>query len=138
MKSPGDDMLYGTIDHFAIACHDTRKVSQWYCRHLGMRVIAQNQNDPPTFMVGYDSTVRDGAMIELMPARDSGPEPAESRRFQPGVRHLALRVSDFEQAYTALKAQGVTFLMEPTAAIGGGKLVSFRDVEGNELQIIQR
>jgi catechol 2,3-dioxygenase-like lactoylglutathione lyase family enzyme len=103
-----------------------------------MKVVAQSESDPPIFMVGYDSTVSGGAMIELMPAREAGPEPAEAKRFQPGVRHLALRVSDFEQAYLALKALGVTFLMEPTAAIGGGKLVSFRDPEGNELQIVQR
>ena len=131
-------MQYSAIDHFAISCHDTRKMSQWYCRHLGMKVVAQSESDPPIFMVGYDSTVSGGAMIELMPAREAGPEPAEAKRFQPGVRHLALRVSDFEQSYLALKALGVTFLMEPTAAIGGGKLVSFRDPEGNELQIVQR
>jgi len=47
-------------------------------------------------------------------------------------------VSDFDQAYAALKAAGVIFIMEPMPAIGGGKLVSFRDPEGNELQIIQR
>jgi catechol 2,3-dioxygenase-like lactoylglutathione lyase family enzyme len=131
-------MLYSAIDHFAIACHDTRKVSQWYCRHLGMKVIAQNEKDPPTFFVGYDDTVTAGATIELMPVRDPGPNPADSKRFQPGVRHIALRVSDFDQAYAALKAAGVTFIMEPMPAIGGGKLVSFRDPEGNELQIIQR
>jgi len=131
-------MRYTAIDHFAIACHDTRKVSQWYCRHLGMKVIAQNDQDPPTFFVGYGDTVTAGATIELMPVRDPGPNPADGKRFQPGVRHIALRVSDFDQAYAALKAAGVIFIMEPMPAIGGGKLVSFRDPEGNELQIIQR
>ena len=30
------------------------------------------------------------------------------------------------------------FLFEPVVAVGGGKVVSFRDPEGNELQIVQR
>lgn len=131
-------MLYSAIDHIAIVCFDTRKMCDWYCKHLGMRIVTRNQQDPPTFFVGYDATVTGAASIELLPARDTGPNPADGKRFQPGVRHIALRVSDFDQAHAALKAQGVTFLMEPMSAIGGGKLVSFRDPEGNELQMIQR
>jgi catechol 2,3-dioxygenase-like lactoylglutathione lyase family enzyme len=54
------------------------------------------------------------------------------------LRHLALRVSDFDEAYRRLKNLGVRFLFEPITALGGGKIVSFRDPEGNELQIVQR
>ena len=77
-------------------------------------------------------------MIELMPVRDQGSKPAEVPSFAPGVRHVALRVSDFDRAYAMLKEAGVTFLFEPKTAVGGGKIVSFRDPEGNELQIVQR
>jgi catechol 2,3-dioxygenase-like lactoylglutathione lyase family enzyme len=73
-----------------------------------------------------------------MPVKDAGPSPAETPRYQPGLRHLALRVSDFDEAYRRLKNLGVKFLFEPIAALGGGKIVSFRDPEGNELQIVQR
>jgi len=47
-------------------------------------------------------------------------------------------VTDFDAAYRDLKAAGVTFLFEPVAALGGGRVVSFRDPEGNELQIVRR
>ena len=131
-------MTFTAIDHPAIACYDVRKMVDWYCRTLGMRVIAQNDASPPAFCVGYGDSLTGGAVIELMHAREEGGHPAEFKRFQPGLRHMALRVSDFDAAYAKLEAAGVQFLGEPGVAVGGGPIVSFRDPEGNELQIVQR
>ena len=131
-------MLFTAIDHPAIACYDVRKMVDWYCGTFGMRVIAQNDANPPAFCVGYGEGLTGASVIELMHAREPGGHPAEFKRFQPGLRHMALRVSDFEAAYAKLKAAGVQFLGEPGEAVGGGRIVSFRDPEGNELQIVQR
>ncbi len=104
-----------------------------------MRQIASNGQKPPSVLLGYDATASGGAMIEMMPVKDNGPEPATVARFQPGLRHLALRVTDFDKAYRKLTDVGVKFLFEPIDnAVGGGKIVSFRDPEGNELQIVER
>jgi glyoxylase I family protein len=130
--------LFTGIDHPAIACFDVQKMIDWYCANLGMRLIATNGKTPPSVVVGYDQSVRGGAMIELMPLQSKNPKPADVPRFCPGVRHIAVRVSDFDEAYAKLKSAGVPFLFEPTEAVGGGKIVSFRDPEGNELQIVQR
>ena len=130
--------MFTALDHPAIACYDVERQIEWYCTHLGMRVVASNGRAPPAAMVGYDGHTRGGAMIELMPARDPGPPPAEQARFAPGVRHVALRVGDFDAAYAHLKALGVPFVSEPGEATGGGRIVSFRDPEGNELQIVER
>jgi catechol 2,3-dioxygenase-like lactoylglutathione lyase family enzyme len=79
------------------------------------------------------------ALIELMPIKNpGGPKPIDVPRFCQGLRHFAVRVSDFDKAYARLRAAGVQFLFEPVKAVGGGKIVSFRDPEGNELQIVQR
>lgn len=131
-------MLFSAIDHPAICCHDVQKLADWYCQHLGMRIIAGNGNTPPAYMLGYGDDLRTGTTLELMPVRDPGPTPAETARFAPGIRHFAVRVSDLEQAYGQLKQRGVVFLSEPLNAVGGGKIVSFRDPEGNEVQIVQR
>src|SRR5208337_4670310 len=128
-------MLYLNIDHPAISCHDVDRQVQWYCRNLGMKLIASDGKTPPSVLVGYEGET---AMIELMPVKDAGPNPVQTPRFQPGLRHLALRVSDFDEACRRLKALGITFLFEPVEAVGGGTIVSFRDPEGNELQIVQR
>lgn len=130
--------MFISIDHPAIGCYDVQKQIDWYCQHLGMRVVACNGQQPPAVVVGYDQTTRGGAMIELMPAREVGSRPDSQPRFCPGLRHLALRVDDFDQACQELTAAGVKFIMEPATAVGGGRVVSFRDPEGNELQIVQR
>ena len=131
-------MLYTAIDHPAISCNDVRKLVAWYCKHLGMRIVADNGQEPPSIVLGYSDDVRAGALLELMPVRNPGPPPVEVPRFCQGLRHFAVRVSDFEKAYEELKSAGIEFLFEPVIAVGGGKIVSFRDPEGNEVQIVQR
>ena len=53
-------MHFLAIDHPAIACRDVRRQIDWYCRHLGMRVIAINSADPPSAVVGYSADARGG------------------------------------------------------------------------------
>ena len=125
------------IEHAAIACRDVPAMAKWYCTHLGMAVLFKSSSEPPTILVGYGA-LPDPSAIELMPARDDGPDPATQPRFMPGLRHLAFAVTEFESVYQKLKNAGITFLFEPVTAAGGGKVVSFRDPEGNELQIVQR
>ncbi len=130
--------MFLALDHPSIACRDVAQLAAWYCKNLGMRIIATNNQDPPALLVGYANDLKGAAMIEMMPATDSGPRVDEIKRFAPGIRHLALRVSDFEQAYAQLLAIGTTFTTKPGEALGGGRTVLFRDPEGNELQIVQR
>lgn len=130
--------MFQGLDHPSIACRDVGLLSAWYCENLDMRIISTNGQDPPAVLIGYASDLAGGAMIEMMPATDSGPQVDEIKRFAPGIRHLALRVSDFEQAYAKLEAIGVKFTTKPGEALGGGRTVLFRDPEGNELQIVQR
>ena len=137
-QRPAKPLFLG-IDHPAVACYDVRRLAAWYCRAFDMRVIATNGQDPPAMVVGYGGVGDAKAMVELMPARDAGPRPDTFARFQPGLRHVALRVSNFDAAYARLKELGVPFTTpEVGQAVGGGKTVLFRDPEGNELQIVER
>jgi catechol 2,3-dioxygenase-like lactoylglutathione lyase family enzyme len=131
-------MPYVCVDHPAICCQDVAAQARWYCQHLGMKLLFSDQKTPATVLLGYGDAIGAGPMIELMPVRDPGPDPQSFARLQPGLRHLALRVSDFDEAYRRLRDLNVKFLFEPTVAVGGGRVVSFRDPEGNELQIVQR
>ena len=103
-----------------------------------MRVIATNQVDPPAMLIGFGDSIRGDTMIELMPASEPGPNSETFTRFQPGIRHVAFRVTDFDAAYASLNQLGVRFITEIGEALGGGKTILFRDPEGNELQIVQR
>ena len=130
--------LFVGIDHPSIASYDVEGLAEWYCRNLGMRVIARNGQAPPSILIGYGDLIADGPVIELMPAVEPGPRPATFTRAQPGIRHIALRVADFDAAYEMLQRLAVDFTTQPGEALGGGKTILFRDPEGNELQIVQR
>ena len=118
-------------DHVAIAAEDPRALARWYCDALGLRVLFDNGQEPPTCLVGGDS----GGMIEIMPHRG---QPRSQREFYaPGISHVALTVGDFEAASARLREMGVT-LADPVPAAGGGRIANFADPEGNAIQIIAR
>jgi len=133
-----DQPLFRGVDHPSIACSDVATLAGWYCQNLGMRVITNNGMTPPAMILGYGNDLSDGMLIEMIPAIAPGPAPGSINRLAPGLRHLAIRVADFDAAHSRLKELGVKFTTEPSEALGGGRTVLFRDPEGNELQIVQR
>jgi len=54
-----------------------------------------------------------------------------------GMRHIAIAVDDFNEAYLRLKNAGVSFATEPSEA-NGNKLAFFKDPEGNFIHLIHR
>jgi glyoxylase I family protein len=115
------------IEHVAIASPNPRKLVQWYVETLG-------------FTINYDSgstvfaKAPNGSMIEFIGSeRDLRPLALKD----PGLRHLALQVSDFDAAYAKLKAAGTKFVSEPVDS-NGVKVVFFPDPEGNYLHLVQR
>ncbi|HEV8377953.1 MAG TPA: VOC family protein [Tepidisphaeraceae bacterium] len=127
--------MFLSIDHPAIACYDVQRQIKWYCDNLAMRVIARGET---AALVGYGDGVTGGAMIELMAKKHEGPPPIEVPTHSPGLRHLALRVKNFDEAKSKLASAGALFIGQPGQAVGGGRIQSFRDPEGNELQIVER
>jgi glyoxylase I family protein len=131
-------MPFEAIDHPSIACVDLDRLAQWYCDSFGMKVVARSESGRRAVLLGFDDGLDAGAMLELAAATQPGANPSSFGRAQPGLRHVAIRVSDFDGAYAQLRQLGVEFTTEPHDAMGGGKTVLFRDPEGNELQIVQR
>jgi glyoxylase I family protein len=119
------------VDHVAIAAKDSRALTQWYCDVLGLRVLFDNGKDPPTCLVGGDM----GGVVEIMP--DNGAAVTVHQPLDPGIRHIAFRVRDFESAYANLEGK-VLGLMPPGPAAGGGQVAFFHDPEGNLIQIVSR
>jgi len=119
-------MIQG-IEHSAIASPDPAALAQWYVDTLGFVI---NYRGSTAFFVKAPN----GSMIEIIPADgERGPNTLKS----PGLRHLALTVTDFDAAYAALQGHGVSFLSEPSES-KGTKVVFFTDPEGNILHLLQR
>jgi catechol 2,3-dioxygenase-like lactoylglutathione lyase family enzyme len=55
----------------------------------------------------------------------------------PGIRHLAILVEDFDAAHVHLRQQGVKFISEPVNN-QGNRLVFFEDADGNYVHLIHR
>ena len=118
------------IEHTAIASTDPERLAQWYAETLGFRINYRPQNSRTVFVKSED-----GSMLEIIEAgrRADG----AVRMNDPGLRHLALTVDDFEGACQALRARGVALLTEP-ATHNGNSLVFFTDPDGNILHLLHR
>jgi glyoxylase I family protein len=125
------ETLFAGIDHAAIAARDPVGLADWYCEILGFRMLADNGKDRPTRILAGTG----GGMIEMMP--DDETARPERDLFDPGISHLAVRVSSLEDAVSRLKAAGVE-VAEPVPAAGGGLVATFKDPEGNVLQVVER
>jgi catechol 2,3-dioxygenase-like lactoylglutathione lyase family enzyme len=119
------------VEHVAIAANDSRALAQWYCDQLGMRILFDNEKDPPTYLVGGTT----GALLEIMP--DNGVDRAKHLPLDPGIRHIALLVEDMAAAHSALEGK-VLGLTAPGPAAGGGQIAFFHDLEGNLVQLVSR
>jgi catechol 2,3-dioxygenase-like lactoylglutathione lyase family enzyme len=119
------------VDHVAIAAKDSRALTNWYCEVLGMRVLFDNGKEPPTTLVGGDM----GGVLEIMP--DNGADLVKHQPLDPGIRHIAFRVQDFDAVYASLEGK-VLGLMPPGPAAGGGQIAFFHDLEGNLVQLVSR
>jgi catechol 2,3-dioxygenase-like lactoylglutathione lyase family enzyme len=73
-------------------------------------------------------------MLEIIPSEG---ERTPQKMKDPGIRHLAVDVDDFDAAHAQLKSQNVDFLGEPFVT-QGNRLVFFTDCDGNILHLITR
>jgi len=135
------------LDHFAIAANDTTLLVKWYEKVLGLVVHAEAGPNPPQTQkvyligppvdaIGGSAGIRQGMMIEVMPRNDT---PRHERgTFDPGLSHAAWYVADFDAALAHLRHCDVKFISEVIQAVGGGRIISFLDCEGNVQQIVER
>ena len=115
------------LEHTAIASAEPRKLAQWYVDHLGFHHNSESNGN-------YFVRAANGAMLEIIPSEG---QRGEQKMRDPGLRHLAIEVTDFDAAHAALRAQGVSFAGEPYVN-SGNRLVFFTDCDGNLVHLIQR
>ena len=119
--------MFRGLEHTAIASPNPQKLAQWYVDHLDFVINYE-------YAGNYFVKAANGTMLEIIPGE--GNLPAQ-KLDEPGLRHLAVMVDDFEAAHQRLKAGGVRFLGEPVNR-QGNRLLFFTDDDGNILHLIQR
>lgn len=118
------------IEHTAIASPDPLKLAQWYVDHLDFVINYQPANTRTVFVRAPDRS-----MLEIIEA--AAPASVEPGMREPGIRHLAITVSDFDGVYRRLQAAGISFLT-PAETVAGNSLAFFRDCDGNILHLLCR
>ena len=119
--------MFNGIEHAAIASPDPERLAAWYCETLEFRLVLVIDGN-------HFLRARDGSLMEIIAS--SGPR-GSNRRTDPGIRHLAISVDDFDAACERLVDGGVRFLTEPSPG-PGSRIVFFEDLEGNLLHLIRR
>lgn len=119
--------MFKGLEHTAIASPHPPTLAQWYVDHLGFRINFEYNGN-------YFVKAENGTMLEIIPS-EGAPQPQKLR--DPGIRHLAILVDDFDAALSKLRTQNVSFLTEPYED-KGNRLVFFADGDGNILHLIQR
>jgi glyoxylase I family protein len=111
---------------------DPQGLKDWYVRVLDAVLVFSNGNQPPAFLL----RLRGGLLLEIYPS-DSSLEQTR-RNGLAGWRHLALRVDSLEAARDWLAKRGVGFDLPIKPAGGGGRVLFFKDLEGNLWHLVER
>ncbi len=120
------------VEHIGLAARDTVALKDWYGRVLGARELFNDGKSPPAFLL----EIAGGPMIEVYPGDTS--VDATGHNKLAGWRHVALRVESIESAREELGKQGVRFEEPIKPAGGGGRVLFFKDCEGNLLHLVER
>jgi glyoxylase I family protein len=121
-----------SLEHLGLAARDTRALRDWYINTLRAELLFSNTENPPAFLLRLPG----GAVIEIYPAHTHTDETSNNRL--AGWRHIALRVDSIESTRTLLQSRGVSFTDEIKPAGGGGRVLFFKDPEGNLLHLVER
>lgn len=122
-----------TVEHVAWQVPDPQAVAAWYGRHLGFRVVRQN-NDPARTHFIADSAGRVLVEIYNNPAA-AIPEYAKQH---PLLLHLAFASDDPAASRDALVKAGCTIAEDLRQTPAGDTLVMMRDPFGFAIQLCKR
>jgi catechol 2,3-dioxygenase-like lactoylglutathione lyase family enzyme len=146
------------IDHVNLVVQDLEKMTAFYRDVLGLKVTKQVtiSGEWVDHVVGLKAAVGDvvylelatGPRIELIRYRapDAQRPAGLEQSNTPGIRHIALRISQIDATVAKLRAAGVEFLsdvqMVPPEQVtyAGGirkRLVYFRDPERNLIEFCE-
>ena len=122
----------GEATLLGLPARDPVALKAWYVNVLSAKLVYADGGTPPAFFVQLPG----GVMIEIYQADSSLGETGDNKL--GGWRHVALRVASIEAAKTDLEKRGVQFPEPVKPAGGGGRVLFFKDPEGNLLHLVER
>ena len=120
-----------SIEHIAIVAADSGTLARWYCDVLGFEMILENEES-----LTYFVRLPGGGILEFLSSNDRA--PAVCAADDAGIRHIALKVDDFDSACRMLEDRGAVFVGPYRETSAGTRFNFVADPEGNLLQIVYR
>ncbi len=120
-----------SLEHIAIPAADPKGLKAWYEHFLGARLIFDNGQNPPTYLISLGNV-----WLELYSAETEPADRGNNRL--AGFRHLALKVDSIAAAKAELEQSGIKFTETIRPAAGAGNVLFFADGEGNLLHLVER
>ena len=117
--------------HTAIICSDYEKAMDFYVNKLGFSLIREAhrpQQGDILIMLQSGETVLELFIRTDAPARVNNPEAQ-------GLRHLAFRVENMDEAVAWLHSRGVETEPVRVDTINGGRFTFFKDPDGLPLEL---
>ncbi|GGF86458.1 SMU1112c/YaeR family gloxylase I-like metalloprotein [Alteromonas lipolytica] len=126
--------MFKAIHHVAIICNDYAVSKAFYQQVLGLKVIAENYRAERD-SYKCDLALPDGTQVELFsfpgaPARPTRPEAQ-------GLRHLAFKVADIEQAIAHLNSHHVDCEPVRVDPYTQRRFTFFNDPDGLPLELYE-
>lgn len=121
-----------TVEHLGLPARDPAALKDWYARMLGAKVVFDNGQTPPAFLLALPGQL----MLEIYGGDSSLFQTSDNKL--NGWRHLALRVESIAAAKVELEQRGLRFTEGVKPAGGGGSVLFFQDPEGNLLHLVER
>jgi glyoxylase I family protein len=121
-----------SFEHLGLASANPDALRSWYVSVLGAEDVYADGKTPPAFFIRFPG----GLLIEIYASNSRLEETANNSL--AGWRHLALRVERIEPVRDVLAARGVDFQQQIKPAGGGGRVLFFKDPEGNLWHLVER
>jgi glyoxylase I family protein len=118
------------IEHVGLCAQNPEQLVEWYVSVLNCEVV-HSIKERLTFFLRFPG----GGMLEVYPATD---RTTPVGNLYSGLRHLAIKVDDFDSDCEYLIGHGADLISEMTVKNQDMKLAFFRDPEGNLLHFVQR
>jgi glyoxylase I family protein len=125
------------LHHVTLSANDVDSTAQWYVDYLGFSVTDRvSLTRPDGRQIDVIRIAKPGLQLNI--SKFPGSVPPNRSTENQGWRHLAFEVEDVDRTYQQLRSQGVQFITEPfTYDPPGYRVVFFRDLEGNILELYQ-
>ena len=123
------------MEHLGIQVQAPLEMAEWYCSHLGFKLMRQQTASPFTAFIADSSG---SVMLEIHHHLDVAlPDYAQT---DPLVQHLAFDVGDepVESAAQRLLAAGASLAKPLVVTASGDRLMMLRDPWGLAVQLVKR